>query len=281
MSNSNPKVSVISTVKNGEKTLAMMLESVVNQTYENVELVVVDDGSTDTTLDILNKFKDKYSTIKIIETDGIGRVPALNKAIQESAGEYIVNLDADDLIHPQKIQIQMNEMLNHSDYFLLATDSIIVKDLNTIEWDKLDTQKPEITDVTDRILIRNTINHSSVFMNKRILNVLGGYSTHQKSQVDYELWMRAFVNDLKMGIINLPLTAKRIHSNQSFENKKRFQYTYRSMILQQKYILKSGKYKYILFSVASFVLAQLPFNTRQKINQYISKYMDGGKNERS
>lgn len=281
MSKSNPKVSVISTVKNGEKTLAMMLESVVNQTYENVELVVVDDGSTDTTLDILNKFKDKYSTIKIIETDGIGRVPALNMAIQESAGEYIVNLDADDLIHPQKIQIQMNEMLNHSDYFLLATDSIIVKDLNTNEWNKLDTQKPEITDVTDRILIRNTINHSSVFMNKQTLNLLGGYSTHQKSQVDYELWMRAFVNDLKMGIINLPLTAKRIHSNQSFENKKRFQYTYRSMILQQKYIRKSGKYKYILFSVASFVLAQLPFNTRQKINQYISKYMDGGKNERS
>lgn len=157
MSKSNPKVSVISTVKNGEKTLAMMLESVVNQTYENVELVVVDDGSTDTTLDILNKFKDKYSTIKIIETDGIGRVPALNKTIQESAGEYIVNLDADDLIHPQKIQIQMNEMLNHSDYLLLATDSIIVKDLNTIEWNKLDTQKPEITDVTDRILIRNTV----------------------------------------------------------------------------------------------------------------------------
>ncbi|MEY8371366.1 glycosyltransferase [Aerococcaceae bacterium 50-4] len=281
MSKSNPKVSVISTVKNGEKTLAMMLESVVNQTYENVELVIVDDGSTDTTLDILNKFKDKYSTIKIIETEGIGRVHALNTAIQESTGEYIVNLDADDLIHPQKIQIQMNEMLKHSDYFLLATDSIIVRDLNTIEWNKLDTQYSEITDVTDRILIRNTINHSSVLMNKEILNELGGYSTHQKSQVDYELWMRAFVNDLKMGIIDSPLTAKRIHSNQSFENKKRFQYTYRSMVLQQKYIFKSGKYKYILFSVASFVLAQLPFNTRQIINQYISKYMDGGRNERS
>lgn len=263
------RVSIVSTVKNGENTIEQMITSVLDQSYKNIELIIVDDGSTDNTLNILKKYEKKDSRIVIIPTTGIGRVNALNLAIGKSNGEYVSNLDADDVIHPEKIQIQVENMNKKKNAFLLATETVIIHDSNIAEWSEL-THNYKLKKVDSTLFYSNTINHSSVLMRKEILLQLGSYNENQISQIDYELWLRAFDNGKQMFIIPLPLTGKRIHQNQSFENKNRIGYTFRSFKLQMKYIFKNPKYfKYSIIILATFLLAQLPFSIRRKIKSVI------------
>lgn len=262
-------VSVICTVKNGETTISETIESVLSQTFQNIELIIIDDGSTDRTKNILESYKSLDDRVKPYYSGGIGRSPALNKAIQLSMGDFIANIDADDLMHPRKIELQVKAFKKKHDYFLIATESLLIYDDNIPLWDN-DINNEVVADVNQNILIRNTISHPSVMMNKDLLISLGGYNESRQNMVDYELWLRAFSNNHKMGIINEKLTAKRIHSNQSFENKKRLGYTISAMKLQLSYILKNLKYFYYLpFPIISFVLAQLPFKTRKKISNLL------------
>src|SRR5699024_10110987 len=109
-----------------------------------------------------------------------------------------------------------------------------------------------------------------VLMRKRILEEVGYYNEALSSQIDYELWLRAYTKGYKMGILPYNLGAKRIHKNQSFENKKRIKYTSNSLKLQLKYIIKNPKfYLYIPIILITFCIAQLPFSLRTKIRNLL------------
>src|SRR5690625_519263 len=101
-----PDISIICTVKNGEKTIKETLKSVIDQTLKNWEFIIVDDGSEDNTLNILKTIEKTDARFKIVKTSGIGRGKALNLALHYSKGKYVANIDADDLMHPQKLSIQ-------------------------------------------------------------------------------------------------------------------------------------------------------------------------------
>ncbi|MEW9080439.1 glycosyltransferase [Terrisporobacter glycolicus] len=99
------KVSIIVPVYNVEKYLEECLDSVVNQTLKNIEIICINDGSTDGSLGILNKYKKKYSNIKIINQDNAGLSAARNAGIREAKGEYIYFLDSDDYIELNAMKI--------------------------------------------------------------------------------------------------------------------------------------------------------------------------------
>src|SRR5699024_5738845 len=99
-------ISIICTVRNGEKTISKTIDSILEQSYENWEFIIVDDGSTDKTIDILNEYKIKDKRIRVVSTGIIGRGKALNKAVSKANGNYLCNIDADDLMHPEKLSIQ-------------------------------------------------------------------------------------------------------------------------------------------------------------------------------
>lgn len=267
----NEMVSIICTVKNGEYTLPSTINSVLNQTYSNYEFIIVDDGSTDSTKKILEKYKKQDDRIKVHYSGGIGRAPALNKAVELSQGKYITNIDADDVMHPQKLEIQLKVLSNYEDYFLISTKSLLFYEEDEPDWEKITTNSNiEVKEVNKKLLIRNGISHSTVMMNKKILLKLGGYDTSRKSQVDYELWLRAFLKDYKMGVIDYELIGKRIHINQSFENKNRLKYTFNSMQLQLNYILREKNHLYLLpIPVLTFITAQLPFSFRRILSKFI------------
>ena len=96
-----PLISVIVPVYNQEKYLKSCLESIINQTYSNLEIIVVNDGSTDSTLDILNEYASKDSRIIVLNKENGGVSAARNTGIRKSTGEYIAFVDSDDWIHPQ------------------------------------------------------------------------------------------------------------------------------------------------------------------------------------
>lgn len=115
-----PLVSVILPVYNAEKYLCETLESIINQSYKNMEIVIVNDGSVDSCSSIVRSFID--SRIIYIEQDNKGLSKTLNTAIERSTGEYICRIDADDICHPDRIMLQIKEFLNDSELCLVGSN---------------------------------------------------------------------------------------------------------------------------------------------------------------
>lgn len=151
----NPLVSILIPVYNTEKYLAEAIESALNQSYKNIELIIIDDGSTDKSWEIVKGYKIKYpNIIKTYKQENKGACAARNKAFELSTGQYIQYLDADDLLAPDKIEHQIkyfdgsgNEdfVLNgkwarfYSDNYQTeqlnwGPDISIQKDLNPLDW---------------------------------------------------------------------------------------------------------------------------------------------------
>lgn len=109
-----PLVTIIMPAYNAEKTIGFAIDSILNQTYKNIELIIVDDYSVDSTLEIIKQKKKIDSRIKIICNDrNLGPYVSKNKALDISSGEYITGHDADDWAHPQRIEKQVDFMLNN------------------------------------------------------------------------------------------------------------------------------------------------------------------------
>ena len=108
------KISVIIAVFNGEKFLVETLESIANQTFEDWECWIVDDGSTDRTIEIVKDFLRKDQRFQLIPTHGgNGPYVAANLAITKCSGEFIARTDADDVILPERLEVQYNIMSNN------------------------------------------------------------------------------------------------------------------------------------------------------------------------
>lgn len=109
-----PLVSVLIPAYNAEKYLAEALSSILNQTYTNIEIIVVNDGSTDNTGNILETIKDKR--FKVIHQQNQGQCAASNRAFHESTGDLIKFFDADDILNPENIELQVNRLNGDYDY---------------------------------------------------------------------------------------------------------------------------------------------------------------------
>ena len=106
------KVSVILPVYNSQKYIAKTIDSILNQNYNNYELIIIDDGSTDGSLDICSKYLEKNNNIKILEQKNSGVSRARNKGIEKATGKYIMFIDSDDCYEPDCIKTMVNYMKN-------------------------------------------------------------------------------------------------------------------------------------------------------------------------
>lgn len=116
MQNNNPLVSIVIPVHNGEKYITEALDSCINQTYSTLEIIVVDDESTDNTLDILKEYEKKDNRIQVISVskqNGLGNV--INIGIRQSKGKYIARLDADDVMYPTRLEKQIEYLEGNQD----------------------------------------------------------------------------------------------------------------------------------------------------------------------
>ena len=109
----NPKISLIIPVYNVELYLRKSLDSAINQTFKDVEIIAVNDGSTDSSYEILKEYKSKYNNIKVISIKNSGLSNARNVGIRESKGEYLAFLDSDDYIHPKFLETLYNLIIKN------------------------------------------------------------------------------------------------------------------------------------------------------------------------
>ena len=109
----NPLVSIVIPVHNGEKYIKESLDSCIGQTNQNIEIIVVNDASTDSTLEILQGYGDKIKIITVEKQNGLGNV--INIGIKESKGKYIARMDADDVMYPTRLEKQVEYLKNNPD----------------------------------------------------------------------------------------------------------------------------------------------------------------------
>ena len=117
----NPLISVALPVYNGEKYLAAALNSILEQSYINFEVIIVDDGSVDSSLEILKAYEARDNRIKVISRANKGNPASLNEAIDNSRGKFIIRMDQDDICLPNRFSQQVDYMLKHPDIHAMGS----------------------------------------------------------------------------------------------------------------------------------------------------------------
>lgn len=260
----SPLVSIITTIRNGEKYILDTLKSAYSQTYTNVEHIIVDDGSTDDSVKLIERFKKEHGNydLHLSLMEQIGRGRALNLAVSKAKGDWIAVLDADDLWHPKKLEIQIKVLNKYKDVTGIATRAINIfnHDVSGFNNERLNI---EIEDIIFSNLCRsNLIPHSSILLRKKCAN----YNENRDSQLDYELWFRLIYNGHKFIKTKSLLIAHRVHDLQSFESKKGKMYLWNSFKLKIQYSVKSNEYKSLIYNVAKLTYDMiLPRRIRMRI----------------
>ncbi len=196
-----PFVSVIIPAYNAEAFIGRTLESVLSQTYENIEVLVVDDGSKDKTAEIVASFAQKDSRIILLSQQNAGVAAARNLGIEKSRGEYIAPLDADDIWYPSKLDKQVQCILEGgSSVGLVYAWSLFIDEDDVIigqyePYDYLNIHSVE-GEVYPAILFRNFIgNASAPLIRRTCFEKLGGYNCELKQQnaqgcEDWDIYLR-------------------------------------------------------------------------------------------
>jgi len=191
---------------NTEKYIQNSIESILNQSYINFELIIIDDGSIDQTLNIINSFKDKRIHFYQNKTN-IGIIESLNKAIDVANGEYIARMDADDIAHIDRLKLQFHEFKKNEALILCGSWYKVLYNKSIIKKVKLPTNSNEIK---ARLLFNNQICHPSVMIKSNHLKKFK-YNIKHIGCEDFGLWnvlkdKGDFVN------IPLPLLTYRLHN---------------------------------------------------------------------
>lgn len=196
----NTHISIGMPVYNAEEYLALAITSVLVQSYKFWELIIIDDGSTDNSVKIARKFQEMDSRIRVI-SDGNNMKLAyrLNQVINEAKYDYIARMDADDLIHPNRLKIQIDFLRNNLNFDLVSSGVVSIDNKNKvygyrnvdeikIGFNKLSRSYPEIV-------------HASILA-KKSWYVRNNYDTTYSRGQDYELWCRtSSQDDLKLAVL--------------------------------------------------------------------------------
>lgn len=185
---SMPLFSIITVVYNGEKTIEKTINSVLNQTYKNIEYIIIDGNSKDKTVDVIKKYEDEIEYWQSEPDCGI--YDAMNKGINLAKGDYICLLNADDWYEDNACQIVAEQIQKNKADVYYGIARVLDNDLETVD----------IHGSTVKILNRSSVAHQTCFVSKEIYsNYL--YDTKYKSAADYDLVCKLYKAGFKFQFI--------------------------------------------------------------------------------
>lgn len=233
-----PLVSIIIPLYNSETYISEAIETVLNQTYNNWELIIIDDCSTDQSYNIVTNYQKNDERINLLKlTKNSGSAVARNLGIKEAKGDFIAFLDSDDLWEKNKLENQINFMIINKYFFTYTDYSIINEEKNTIKVIKA----PKIL-TYQKELLYNHIGTSTVVYNSSILGKI--YFPDLRKRQDYACWLRILKNNINGYGLNIPLTRYRIRNDSLSSNKfSLIKYNWQVFRKSEKFgILKSSFY---------------------------------------
>jgi glycosyltransferase involved in cell wall biosynthesis len=191
-----PKVSIILPTYNGSRFIETAIKSVMKQSYEDFELLTIDDGSTDNVAEVISRFSERDPRIIHLRNEkNLGIQKSLNKGLREAKGEYIARIDDDDeWIDKDKLKKQVGFLDAHPDYVLVGTGAIVI---NEDGQELFRIIEPETDfEIRNKILYKICFVHSSIMFKKKATMKFGGYDESEDTRgcEDTDLWF-------KLGII--------------------------------------------------------------------------------
>lgn len=207
------KISVLMPVYNGQKYLKTSIESILGQTFRDFEFIIVDDGSTDKSWEIIEGYKRKDKRIVALRNKhNIGTSRTLNLGLSVTSGKYVVRMDADDWSYPERLQWQYEFMEKHSDVGVSGgTIEICNENLKVINKRKYPTTDKEARKI---IFCYSPFAHSTTIWNTKMMKNVGGYNNNMPLSQDCDLYFR--VGQLaKFGNTDKILIKLRTHSGSS------------------------------------------------------------------
>lgn len=213
MNTNLPLVSIVIPTYNQADYLQLSIESCLNQSYKNIEIIVVNDGCTDNTSNILNTYSNK---IRIISQSNQGAAIALNNGIKLASGSLIGWLSSDDAFLPNKIEIQVNHFIENPTLDVSYTDWYSIDKAGKI---LREVKSPYYKDeFLKRFLFGNFINGSSVVMKKYVWEEVGGFNSSLIADVDGYMWYTLLLKGKCFGHVAESLVYYRTHSQNQSSN---------------------------------------------------------------
>lgn len=197
-------VSVVMAVCNGESFVRQTIDSIVDQSFQDFEFIIIDDGSTDNTYKILEEYQKSDTRIMLLRnSQNIKLAKSLNKAISCACGEYIARIDAGSIALPDRLLKQAQYMELHPDIGLLGTGCRFVYSIGTRQLASDLMNPTEHCIILKKMRKQNPFFHPSVMFKRSLFAKLDGYDESFETSQDHELWTRMICESR---VANLPDT---------------------------------------------------------------------------
>jgi len=210
----NPKVSVCIPNYNNEKYIGDAIKSVLNQTFSDLELIIIDNDSTDNSLEVANEFKD--SRIKIIRNStNIGMTKNWNKCVSKSSGEYIIILHSDDFFAPDIVEKEVKILEENSNVGMVHTGAVILNELSKTHQNCLNYEESYIKNGIEQFKMNiqgNRIYCPTVMVRRECYDTLGVFDDNFQYCPDWEMWLRIALK-FDVAYISQPLLHYRVHGD--------------------------------------------------------------------
>lgn len=261
-----PIVTVLMSVYNGERFLKEAIESILNQTFTDFEFLIINDGSTDESVKIIESFED--SRIKLVNNEkNLKLIASLNKGIAIARGKYIARMDSDDISIPERLQKEVEFLETHEDYGLVGTYYTVIDGEGKEQYN---VSYPSSNELIKLFLSLNCpLAHGSI-MGKTELFKRNQYGSKESYAVeDYELWTR-FAKETKIHNIPEYLFKYRIYGESYSDTKTQLMYAQTLALSKKQYINNKKEYKEL---IKNQILNDLYKNEKEEVVLYIDKWL--------
>lgn len=205
-----PKVSVILSVFNGERYLATALDSILSQTFHDLELIVNDDASTDGSSRILQDYAERDQRVVLVANGtNLGLTRSLNKMIGITKGEFIARMDADDISHPRRLEKQVAVLNQGPEIDVVFTDALLMDEHGQAVCARWRPQT--IRQIVELMPIHCYIPHPSTMIRRSVFSRWGLYDERFRIGQDWDLWMRLIRRGARFHCIPEPLIRYRLN----------------------------------------------------------------------
>lgn len=234
---------------NDANTLERSIESVIAQGCLGI-LFIVDDGSTDATASILQTY-NKKEKIKVITNErNRGLAYSLNKIIELSEAEYLARIDADDIMKPNRLKLQISYLEKNTDVIVLGSNASVIQGYQNRDTDLPLTSRH----VMSKLYLFNCVLHPTVMLRRQTIKEIGGYNVDFRRCQDYELWLRLASMNYKIENLEEVTTQIEVRANKSWIN------ILHELISLGKISVRHRKIKLLFFTFYSLL-----YNIKNKI----------------
>ncbi|MBL8014072.1 MAG: glycosyltransferase [Candidatus Omnitrophica bacterium] len=200
-----PTISIVMSVYNGSEFLHAAIDSILNQSYQNFEFIIINDASTESTEDIVKSYTDSR-IVYVRNSTNLGLTANLNKGLALARGEFVARQDDDDVSSPDRLEKQLQFLVTHPDIMIVGSIvNLIDREGKVFSTWRMPTEDKEIKELLNK---GSAFCHGAVLFRKVAVDTVGGYREKAKYVEDYDLWLR-LAERYQMANIEQPLYSLR------------------------------------------------------------------------